>query len=240
MKKVILFDLDGTLLPMDQEDFIGAYFNILMKKLVELGLPVRNEDDKRALGEAVWKSTYAVMKNDGSCTNEDRFFSTFKQLTGLDLMDKREELDKFYSGDFNKVSAVCGKNSKVAQIICRLKSKGVRIAVATNPLFPLSANKSRLNWAGLSLEEFEFCTCYENSCFAKPNLDYYRAIVEKLGVSADDCMMVGNDVREDMVARELGMDVFLITDCLINPDGRDINEFAHGNWDDFEKYVFEN
>ena len=39
--------------------------------------------------------------------------------------------------------------------------------------------------------------------------------------------MVGNDVKEDMVARKLGMDVFLITDCLINPNNEDIEQFPH-------------
>lgn len=29
----ILFDLDGTLLPMDQDVFVGAYLKLLAKKL---------------------------------------------------------------------------------------------------------------------------------------------------------------------------------------------------------------
>lgn len=233
MKKVILFDLDGTLLPQDQEEFVGAYFNVLIKKLAELGLPASTADEQKALGRAVWGGTYAMMKNDGTRTNEQRFFETFAALTGMDMMSLKPEFDAFYENEFNQVAAVCGRNPLVRVAIDMLRERGYRIAIATNPLFPLGANRSRLAWAGLSLDEFEYCTSYETATCCKPSLEYYRAILERLGVSADECMMVGNDVREDMVARELGMDVFLVTDCIINPENKDISEYPHGTWQDF-------
>lgn len=37
MIKVALFDLDGTLLPMDQDAFTRGYFNLLAKKLAPHG-----------------------------------------------------------------------------------------------------------------------------------------------------------------------------------------------------------
>ncbi|MBO5715107.1 MAG: HAD family hydrolase [Clostridia bacterium] len=237
MKKLILFDLDGTLLPMDLDVFTKAYFYALVKKLAQLGLPASTEEEQKALASAVWVATGAMMKNDGSCTNEERFFSVFEKLLGIDFSGKKDILDEFYKNEFNQISAVCGINPKVAEIISALKKREVRIAIATNPLFPLRANEMRLGWAGLQLSDFEYCTCYENSSFCKPNLDYYRAILKHLGVDAKNCMMVGNDVREDMVARELGMEVFLITDCLINVENKDISQYPHGSWDDFRKYI---
>lgn len=238
-KKMILFDLDGTLLPMDQDKFVGAYFATLVKKLAALGLPASSEEEQRALGKAVWASTYAMMKNDGSCTNEERFFATFASLTGVDIAPLKKEFDRFYSNEFEAVSAVCGRNPLVRETVDRLKAEGYRVAVATNPLFPIKANERRLAWAGLSLSDFEYCTCYENSGFCKPTLEYYRAILEHLSVSAEECMMVGNDVREDMVAHKLGMEVFLITDYLLNPDNEDIEKYPHGSWSDFQKFIFE-
>lgn len=237
MKKLILFDLDGTLLPMDQDAFTKAYFYVLINKLAQLGLPSTTDEEQMALATAVWTGTKAMMKNDGSCTNEDRFFSVFESIVGRDLSDQKEALDLFYQNEFNKVSAACGNNPRVAEIIARIKEKGIRVAIATNPLFPLRANESRLKWAGLSLNNFEYCTCYENSSYCKPNLEYYRAILKHLDVEPADCMMVGNDVREDMVARELGMDVFLITDCLLNVEGKDISQYPNGSWDDFWIYI---
>ncbi|MBQ9979425.1 MAG: HAD family hydrolase [Clostridia bacterium] len=236
-KKLVLFDLDGTLLPQDQEKFIAAYFGALVGKLAQLGLPAGTPEEQKALAAAVWRGTLAMMQNDGLKTNEERFFETFGASVGVDILPLKPELDKFYENEFQAVGAVCGKEPLVRVAIDRLKEKGIRIAIATNPLFPLVANKHRVRWAGLDIGEFEFCTCYENSRFCKPSLEYYRGILDRLGVSAQDCLMVGNDVREDMVARELGMDVFLITDCLINPENRDINDFPHGSWRDFIEYI---
>lgn len=41
--------------------------------------------------------------------------------------------------------------------------------------------------------------------------------------------MVGNDVTEDMVASETGMQVFLLTDCLINKERKDISVYPRGS-----------
>lgn len=236
-KKVILFDLDGTLLPQDQDKFIAAYFGVLARKLTSIGFPYSDESDKDKLTKGIWAATHAMMKNDGSAVNEDRFFSTFGSLTGFDIESKKDVFDEFYKNEFQAVSATCYKNPLIPEIISKLKEDGYRIAVATNPLFPLIANKYRLQWAGLDINDFEYCTSYETSRYCKPNLKYYEAILDHLSVSAEDCLMVGNDVVEDMVARELGIEVFLVTDCIINSENRDINDFPHGSWNDFLKFI---
>ena len=46
-----------------------------------------------------------------------------------------------------------------------------------------------------------------------------------------------NDVCEDMIARELGMHVFLLTDCLINKDNADISIYPNGNFDALLHYI---
>ena len=154
-----------------------------------------------------------------------------------DIAHLKDQLNGFYYNEFNSVAAVCGKNPLVPLVISELKGRGHRVAVATNPLFPLKANERRLAWAGLLLSDFEYCTCYENSVYCKPKLEYYKGILDILGVSPEECIMVGNDVREDMVARELGMGVFLITDYIINVENQDINVFPHGSWEDFREYI---
>lgn len=51
--------------------------------------------------------------------------------------------------------------------------------------------------------------------------------------------MVGNDTTEDMAARELGMQVFLLTDCLINKERMDINQFPRGSYHQMMKFIKE-
>lgn len=78
---------------------------------------------------------------------------------------------------------------------------------------------------------------YENSCFSKPNLNYYRHLLKTLDKDAEDCLMVGNDVDEDMCALEIGMDVFLLNECLINSKKKDISQYKKGNWKVFREYI---
>ena len=111
--------------------------------------------------------------------------------------------------------------------------------VATNPLFPLVAQEARLSWAGLNSDDFDYISHYENSRFCKPNLKYYEEILAKLDLNPAECLMVGNDVNEDIIAIELGMKVFLVTDCLLNPDNKDISVYPHGNFDDLEQFFDE-
>ena len=120
---------------------------------------------------------------------------------------------------------------------CALARKGRRVVLATNPIFPTAATESRIRWAGLRPEDFELYTTYESIGFCKPNLDYYRELLRRLDLQAGDCLMVGNDVEEDMVASQLGMSVFLLTDCMINRRAQDISAFPHGNFDDLTGYL---
>ena len=52
--------------------------------------------------------------------------------------------------------------------------------------------------------------------------------------------MVGNDVSEDMIAAQLGMQVFLLTDCMINKDNIDISQYPHGSFDALMAFLQEN
>ena len=226
MLKAVLFDLDGTLLPMDQDEFVKGYFRLLAKKLAPYGY----EPDK--LVKAIWHGTGAMIQNDGSCTNEVVFWNDFTNIFGEQARSHEPVFAEYYEKDFQQVKNICGYTPKAAEIVRSLKAAGVRVALATNPVFPAIATESRIRWAGLEPEEFELYTTYENIGFCKPNLDYYREILRRMELDAADCLMVGNDVDEDMIAGQLGMEVFLLTDHLINKSGTDINAFPHGGFDD--------
>ena len=226
MLKAVLFDLDGTLLPMDQDEFVKGYFRLLAKKLAPYGY----EPDK--LVKAIWHGTGAMIQNDGSCTNEVVFWKDFTNIFGEQARSHEPVFAEYYEKDFQQVKNICGYTPKAAEIVRSLKAAGFRVALATNPVFPAIANESRIRWAGLEPEEFELYTTYENIGFCKPNLDYYREILRRMELDAADCLMVGNDVDEDMIAGQLGMEVFLLTDHLINKSGTDIDAFPHGSFDD--------
>ena len=229
--KAILFDLDGTLLPMDQDTFAKAYISGLGKAAVPYGY------EPKTMMNAIMAGTVAMVKNSGEKTNEGVFWDTLAGAFGESIRKDYHMYDEFYQTDFQKVKDVCGFEPRAKEIIDFVKKKGFRIVLATNPLFPSVATESRIRWADLNVEDFECFTSYENSYHCKPNLDYYRDILDKLALAPDECLMVGNDVGEDMIASQLGMKVFLLTPCLINRKNEDISAYPHGGIDELLGYI---
>lgn len=228
MIKTILFDLDGTLLPMDQDLFVKSYMTKLATKVAPHGY------ETKAFIGAMWAGVEAMIRNDGSCTNEKAFWNRFTTIFGEKSLDDIPVFDEFYQNEFQSVANDCGHTPKAKELIDYLKEKGYQLILATNPLFPAIATESRIRWAGLSPKDFAYYTTYENSSYCKPNPKYYLEILEKIGCKPEACMMVGNDVGEDMITETLGMKVFLLTDCLINKKEVDISIYPHGSFDDLK------
>lgn len=233
-KKTILFDLDGTLLPMDQDAFTRGYFKLLAQKLAPHGY------DPAALVDNIWAGTAAMVGNDGKRTNEAAFWDRFAALYGEQVREDIPLFDAFYRQEFQQAKAFCGFTPKARAAVEACKAAGHRVALATNPIFPAVATESRIRWAGLAPENFAWYTTYENIGYCKPNPDYYREILRYLGCRAEDCLMVGNDVEEDMMAAQAaGLSVFLLTDCLLNRKEKDISSYPQGDFDALLAFVEE-
>ena len=76
MIKTVLFDLDGTLLPMDMECFTKDYFSRMAGYMAPHGY------DPQKLVDSIWEGTAAMVKNDGSVTNEVAFWNSFRRRFG--------------------------------------------------------------------------------------------------------------------------------------------------------------
>lgn len=230
--KAVLFDLDGTLLPMDQDKFTNGYFKLLIRKLVPYGY------EPESLINSIWHGTKAMVKNDGSKTNEEAFWEDFSSIYGKEKADSHKALfEEFYDIDFKSAKDTCGYTPLAKAAVNLLKEKNKRVILATNPIFPKTATKTRTEWAGLSLRDFELYTTYENMSFCKPNPDYYREILRLAKLKPQECLMVGNDIDEDMMAKNLGINVFLLTDCMINKSNKDISVYKHGNFNELIEYL---
>jgi len=208
--KAVLFDLDGTLLPMNMESFMKAYFAELCISLAKYGVPA----DK--IVKCVWAGTKSMVRNDGSVANDKCFWDTFLRLTGITSDTIYDETEYFYSHEFNRAKAAVGSNPFARETVCIARGKDRKVVLATNPLFPMTAQNTRLSWIGLSVADFDLVTAYETDRYCKPNPAYYHDICARIGVLPDQCLMIGNDVCEDMhAAKSAGMDCYLITDCMI-------------------------
>ena len=216
--KAVFFDLDGTLLPMDLERFTGAYFRELVKEMAPLGV------EPEALVSAVWDGTRAMAKNDGTRSNDAVFWDTFSRVTGVETERARPLADGFYSDGFNRARGAAGENPLARRAVELARRGGRRVVLATNPIFPMTAQLMRLSWVGLGASDFDLITSYEGERFCKPNPEYYLEICRRIGVEPSECLMIGNDEREDMYACSLaGIAGYYVTDCAIPFEGH--------NWD---------
>ncbi len=208
--KAILFDMDGTLVPMDNDVFVKGYFKELAKKLSPLGIA------PDALIAAVWAGTKAMVKNDGSVRNSEEFWDTFANVTGKDVSEYRAQSDAFYENEFMEARAYTQENPLACEAIRLARAAADKVVCASNPLFPLTGQCTRMGWVGLKSEDFDLITSYENDSFCKPNPKYFLSVCERLGVNPEECLLIGNDEEEDMhAASSVGMDCYLVTDCVI-------------------------
>ena len=104
--------------------------------------------------------------------------------------------------------------------------------LATNPLFPLIAVTKRAAWGNIDCGKFSYITSYENSSFSKPNINYYKEIIEKNNLNVEETMMFGNDTIDDLAIEQLGIPCYIITNNIVNPQNigkctkkGDYNEF---------------
>jgi HAD superfamily hydrolase (TIGR01549 family) len=204
MIKACLFDLDGTLLPLDTEAFVHVYLKALAPHVAPLIPP-----DK--LVPMIWQATVAMIRStEDHLTNEEVFEREFLKLCGMEKEEIWPVFDRFYAEEFPKLREHAGYDPLSREAVEAALEKGYKVAVATNPVFPEAATMERLRWAGLEDLPFELVTVYENSFYCKPHPEYYLAVADKLGVRPGECVMVGNDMQEDMVASTVGMRTFYV------------------------------
>ncbi len=213
MKKydAILFDLDGTLLPMDYETFMKEYFKRLAAAVAPCGY------DPKGLVPAMWRGVEAMVKNNGEMTNSARFWEVFSGIYGEKVYSDIPVFDSFYRGDFHNAKSATSPTPLAREIVDLAHKCADKVILATNPLFPRVAVEARMSWVGLSSADFDLVTDYDNSGFCKPNPEYYLDIARKMQIRPERSLMIGNNTLEDASASaSAGFSCYLITDCLIS------------------------
>lgn len=210
MIDTILFDLDGTLLKMNEKQFIQSYFSRIQALFEHLEL------DVPLVMKGFLQGVTAMISNNGTKTNEEAYWDTFTAITKIDRNLLEPHLQTFYETTFNEVIEATDTYENLQAVLDHLINKGYTLLLTTNPMFPRIATMSRIRWANLNPESFKEITTFENYHYCKPNPHYYREVLEKMGIEPNKCLMVGNDAQEDLVVQKLGMTTYLVTDHLID------------------------
>lgn len=230
--RAIFFDLDGTLLPMELDEFMQTYFQTLGAYVARFGVA---PDDFVAGMKAGIKGMAAHEDNH---PNAEAFWAGYFAHVDRDACDWEAELAKFYEHDFGAIGAGVVANPATARAIETLVEKGYPLVVATMPMFPRRAVEWRLTWAGVDPVHFARITTFENSTSVKPKAAYYAENLAAVGVRGSDVLMVGNNTVEDLAACKLGADAYLVTDHMLDPTGSfDVESVRHGTMEEFAAWV---
>lgn len=230
MINTILFDLDGTMLPLNLDKFLQIYFTEMGKKFHDLIEP-------KTLVHYIMTATESMVNNTDYRANEKVFMEKFGELIQDDLQVYQKRFNEFYDREFMETKASVVNSPLMRDSINILKEKGYDLIVATNPLFPEKAIHHRIRWAGFEPEQFIYITSYEKNHYCKPQLHFYQEVLKDTGKTPQECLMVGNDVQEDIIAAKLGIETYLITDYLIHRTQEPITATHQGNYFDFYQFV---
>lgn len=218
MLKAVFFDLDGTLLPMDMDEFTNGYFDLLCKRAEAKGY------EREKLISTIWGGTKQMIKNDGKKTNEEVFWNYFASVYGEEKLADKSMFDKFYVTDFKKTKQFCGENKLAKEIVDYCCGMGLEVVLSTNPIFPLDGMLTRLGFIGLDEDDFDYISSYENSKYSKPNPKFFKEILNKLKLKESEVVLFGNDEVEDAkCAESLGMKFYLIGDHIVKDKSEEHN-----------------
>jgi FMN phosphatase YigB (HAD superfamily) len=232
--KTILFDLDGTLLPIDTDRFVAQYMKALAAHVGHLVPPAQ-------LVEQIMASTYAMIRDtDPERANAQVFAEDFFPKVGHSEATLMPVFDEFYRTKFPALRSACPVLPGIArEVVQTAVDKGYEIALCTNPLFPREAIEERMRWIGVLDMPWRIVSTYEQMHACKPQSAYYQEVLTRIGRAPEECLMVGNDVEEDGVAAKLGTRVFFVTDYLISRNGTVLSPENSGTLAEFHARLAE-
>ncbi len=228
----VLFDLDGTLLPLDHGLFERLYFKSIAQYL-------NDYCDSELFLNALSKAIYQTIMDTSSRTIEDSFYDYFSAILGEEKVNQLKPLfDDYYDHFFIETKVATSQSQDMIDAVNHLKEKGYNVAIVTNPLFPQKAIDARINWAGFKRDDFTYVTAFETNTACKPHTALFEEVLEHIGKNPNECLMVGNHALEDMVAGTLGMKTYLVLDDYLDHEKK-IEPTKKGSRNDFLTYVMQ-
>ncbi|HEX7594239.1 MAG TPA: HAD family hydrolase [Anaerolineae bacterium] len=230
MPKAILFDMDGTLIDDSMDTFLPPYFAAITKKLAHLVPPERFIAQLQASTRAM------VASSDPTRTMAETFAADFFPKIGLPRETLMPLFDDFYAREYPQLRAFVQPLPAARDLVARVIQRGHPVVLATMPVFPGTAIRQRMEWGRIADFPYALITDYETMHASKPHSAYYSEIATMIGCAPEDCVMVGNEIKNDILpARKAGMKTFWVT----NAGGilTDVPADWHGTLEDFGRLL---
>jgi FMN phosphatase YigB (HAD superfamily) len=217
MIKAVLLDLDNTLLKNPDMAFAQAFLEQFEQHYKQVGINNAAANFRRAIqvmgaGQTGQQSNRALI---------------------LEFLGGGEEVFKqFYEQVYPLLKSCISPVEGANKLIQQLRRMNFAVVIATNPIYPETAVRQRMAWAGLPLEEnsYSLVTSADNMHFAKPDPAFYAEILARLGVEPDEALMVGDSLHSDIApAQSVGLRTFHLSDMGLGEFIEQIDERLNDN-----------
>lgn len=202
MLHAVFLDLDNTMVLFDERSYFRQYFAKITPEFSDLFTP--GEFEERYLRAAL-----SLKGNTGAVSNRDFFLENFCNGDACQGKAIWRRFMTFYGDGHSRIRVDASVPDGLNGVLDALRRSGLKLVIASNPVFPAAAQKGRLAWGDIDPGQFDFFTEIENMTFVKPRIGYYRQICQKIGEPPEACLMVGNDLQNDMVAKRAGLKTYL-------------------------------
>lgn len=199
----LLFDLDGTLVDLRPN---GLRIRFMTRAILRFAGAIPLLKIPKAFSHAM----HELQHNTTNKSNYELFVDTLCSHAKTTPAEIERRTRILISEDFSRFSSSFIPIPHAYETLLLGRQLGYRIVLATNPVWPLDAVLMRASWGGLRQFAFDFISHSEIMTRAKPNPEYYEQLLEKVGISADNCLMIGNDPNKDLPARDAGIRTFLL------------------------------
>lgn len=239
MIKAVLLDLDETLLRNPPKAFVKAYIQDFIATLCAI-YPQSSPDD---LQQALLQATQRVIENqDLTRSNLQVFLQEFSERSQRHPEESRAAIETMLQERYPALQSMTEPIASASPLVEWLLDHNYAVAIATNPLFPASATRQRVQWAGIDPERIWFITSMDTVHFTKPHAAYYEEILTRIGFETDEAIMVGDDWFNDILpAAQAGMHTFWVqpasTEVPTTPHHYEAD--ATGTLDDFFSLITE-
>ncbi len=232
--QALLIDLDGTLLLYDVKEFASTYLKLTAPYFPEI-------ENAQFVNYMIKAEQCMYAKKEPEGTPIDAFLTSFCADTLFSPDEVMERFETFYQTDFDQLKHLISFRipNGAIKFLKEIKKHDLSLVLATNPVFPLIAVEKRLEFVGLQVNIFDHITTGENSRFTKPNPNYYRDIAETIEIAPKKCLMVGNDINNDILpAKEIGMQTFFFKEVNKLSRGEISEKYQSGSFNSLSQLIF--
>jgi FMN phosphatase YigB (HAD superfamily) len=211
--RAALFDLDGTLIDVDMQQFVPAYLHRLAGRLSGYA-------DPRQIVRTLHSAVMTMLDGtDGECSLEELLRAMLAEQLQLAWPDYQAGLVTFCREDLGELRPLVNPHPLARALVEACLARGWRVALATNPIFPRAVIEARLAWGGLADLPFQPVTSYETSRHCKPHAGFFTDLLAEIDLEPEACLMVGNDTLHDLAAARFGLSTCLLTTWRIDRPG---------------------